>query len=127
MIARVLLAEDDQFVRRAIGNSLIRAGFDVTMVDDGAPAIAMSSTRAFDIVIADLNMPTVGGVEVIQHYKGRYGTGVCCVVLSGEDDEGTSASCYAAGADDVIAKPTTPSELRQRLLAAMLALRARAA
>ncbi len=124
---RVLLADDDHFVRRAIGNSLTRAGYDVTTVEDGAPAIAMSTMQPFDIVIADLNMTTVGGDAVVQHYKELFGMGVCCVVLSGEDDEGTCARCYAAGADDVITKPTTPSELRQRLMAAVLALRGRAA
>jgi CheY-like chemotaxis protein len=72
-------------------------------------------------------MTSVGGIAVIQHYKALFGLGVCCVVLSGDDDAGTCARCYAAGADDVIAKPTTPSDLRQRLMAAVLALRTRAA
>ena len=126
MIARVLLADDDEMVRRAIGNSLSRAGFEVIAVDDGAAAIAMSGKTLFDFVIADLNMKAVGGVEVIKHYKDLYGVRVTCIVLSGDDDAATAADCYRAGADDVIAKPTTPSELRRRLLSAALA-RGRAA
>jgi len=127
MMGRVLLAEDDEQVRRAVGNSLTRAGFEVIAVDDGAPAIALAETVLFDIVIADLNMKKVGGVAVIEHFKRRFGMSVCCVVLSGEDDETTTTLCYAAGADDVITKPTTPSELRQRLFAAVRALRGNAA
>ncbi len=127
MMGRVLLADDDEQVRRALGNSLTRAGFEVTAVDDGGPAIALAETVLFDIVIADLNMRRVGGVAVIEYFKRRFGMGVCCVVLSGEDDETTASLCYAAGADDVITKPTTPSELRQRLFAAVRALRGNAA
>lgn len=127
MIARILLADDDDMCRRALGNLLSRAGFDVVMVDDGAPAIALAESSLFDIIVADLHMKTVGGIEVIKHYKDRYGIGVCCVVLSGDDDETMNAECYSAGADDVIKKPTTPAELRRRLTSAALALRGNAA
>jgi DNA-binding response OmpR family regulator len=127
VIGRILLAEDDETVRRAISNALRRAGYDVTAVDDGAPAIALADTVLFDIVIADLNMTTVGGAEVVRHYKRRYGIRVCCVVLSGDDDEVTSAACYAAGADDVLVKPIAPTELRERLFSAVRALRGNAA
>lgn len=127
MIARVLLADDDELVRRAIGNSLARAGFEVIAVDDGAPAIAMADKTLFDFVIADLNMTTVSGVEVVKHYKNKFGVGVCCIVLSGDDDATSNAACYRAGADDVILKPTSPSELRRRLMSAALALRGNAA
>lgn len=127
MIARVLLADDDEMVRRAIGNCLARAGFEVITVDDGAPAIEMADRTLFDFVVADLNMKTIGGIEVIKHYKQKFGTGVCCIVLSGDDDEATRAECYLAGADDVITKPTSPSELRRRLLSAAVALRGHAA
>ena len=127
MRVRVLLAEDDEMVRRAVGNALARSGFEVIAVDDGAPAIAMSDKALFDFVIADLNMTTIGGVEVVKHYKRLFGNRVCCVVLSGDDDAAVNASCYLAGADDVIMKPATPSELRRRLLSAALALRLKAA
>ncbi len=129
MSVRVLLAEDDEMLRRAIGNALVRGGFEVISVDDGAPAIEMSGTSRFDFVLADLNMKTVGGIDVIKHYKHRFGTAVCCVVLSGDDDADISTRCYQAGADDVITKPATPSELRRRLLSAALtlALRGKAA
>lgn len=127
MIARVLLAEDDEMVRRAIGNCLTRAGFEVIAVDDGAPAIEIADKTRFDFIVADLNMKTISGVEVVKHYKQKFGTGVCCIVLSGDDDEATRAVCYRAGADDVITKPTTPSELRRRLLSAAVALRGHAA
>jgi DNA-binding response OmpR family regulator len=127
VIARVLLADDDEMVRRAIGNCLARAGFEVIAVDDGGPAIEMADKTLFDFVIADLNMKEIGGIEVIEHYKRTFGIGVCCIVLSGDDDADIHARCYLAGADDVLLKPTSPSELRRRLMSAALALRGRAA
>ena len=127
MKVRILLADDDEMVRRAVGNSLARAGFEVIAVDDGGPAIEMSSTAPFHFVIADLNMKLVGGIEVIRHYKHLFGSAVCCIVLSGDDDATVNASCYLAGADDVIVKPASPSELRKRLLTAAYGLRGKAA
>jgi CheY-like chemotaxis protein len=124
-LARVLVADDDPAVLRAMAASLSRGGFEVTTADDGAPAIALSETATFDIVLVDLHMRT-GGLAVVQHYKQRYGAGVYCAVLSGEDNEETRADCLAVGADEVFIKPSPGSLLRRRLAEAALALRAAA-
>jgi DNA-binding response OmpR family regulator len=124
-LARVLVADDDAGVRRAMVTSLTRAGFEVTAVDDGAPAIALADTAAFAIVLVDLHMKT-SGLVAIRHYKQRFGAGVYCAVLSGEDDEDTRAACVEAGADDVFCKPVPASVLRHRLTEVALALRAAA-
>jgi DNA-binding response OmpR family regulator len=122
-LARVLVADDDAGVRRAMATSLTRAGFEVTAVDDGAPAIALAEASPFAIVLVDLNMKT-GGLVVIRHYKARFGAGVYCAVLSGADDDDTRAACAEAGADDVFCKPVPASVLRHRLTEVALALRA---
>lgn len=119
---KVLLADDDPSLRRALGMALTRAGFTVTVVDDGEIAIELSNEQSFDIVIADYNMQRVGGCQVVRHFKEKFGTAVCCIVLSGDDDEIMNAACYLAGADDVLVKPMPPSELRQRVNAAVHAL-----
>jgi DNA-binding response OmpR family regulator len=125
-LARVLLADDDPQILRSLASSLTRAGFTVTTADDGAPAIALAEAATFDIVIADLNMRT-SGTSVVHHYKRRYGAGVYCVVLSGDDDDVTRRACLEAGADDVFVKPAPVAALRRRLTEAALALRAAAA
>jgi two-component system, OmpR family, KDP operon response regulator KdpE len=124
-LARVLLADDDPGVLRGMEVSLSRAGFEVTAVDDGAPAIALAGSSVFELVVVDLHMKT-SGLAVIGHYKQRYGAGVYCAVLSGDDDEDTRETCLAAGADDVFVKPLLGSALRRRLTEAALALRAEA-
>lgn len=123
MLARVLVADDDPGVLRAMAASLARGGFEVTTADDGAPAIALADQAAFDIVICDLHMRT-GGVAVVRHYKEKFGAGVYCAVLSGEDDDATRARCLEAGADAVFVKPLPASVLRRKLADAALALRA---
>jgi DNA-binding response OmpR family regulator len=125
-LARVLLADDDPGVLRSLASSLTRAGFAVTTADDGAPAIALADAATFDIVIADLNMRT-RGTSVVHHYKRRYGAGVYCAVLSGDDDDATRRACLDAGADDVFIKPAPAGVLRRRLIEAAQHLRAAAA
>jgi two-component system OmpR family response regulator len=125
-LARVLLADDDPGILRSLASSLTRAGFTVTTADDGAPAIALADAETFDIVIADLNMRT-SGASVVHHYKRRFGAGVYCAVLSGDDDDVTRKTCLEAGADDVFVKPAPAAVLRRRLTEAALALRAAAA
>lgn len=123
MLARVLVADDDPNVLRAMAASLARGGFEVTTADDGAPAIALADQAPFDIVICDLHMRT-GGVAVVRHYKEKFGAGIYCAVLSGEDDDATRSRCLAAGADEVFVKPLPASVLRRKLADAALALRA---
>lgn len=121
-LARVLVADDDAGVRRAMTTSLSRAGFEVTAVDDGAPAIALTEHATFDIVLVDLHMKT-SGLAVIRHCKQRSAAGVFCAVLSGEDDEDIRTICTEAGADEVFFKPVPASTLRRRLTEVALALR----
>jgi DNA-binding response OmpR family regulator len=123
VLARVLIADDDPGVLRGITAALVRGGFEVTTVDDGAPAIALASTGAFDIVLVDLHMRT-GGLAVVRHFKQCYGASVYCAVLSGEDSDATRADCFTAGADEVFVKPIAASVLRRRLADAALGLRA---
>jgi DNA-binding response OmpR family regulator len=123
--ARVLVADDEPAIGRAIEISLTRAGFEVTVVDDGAPAIALAEQSAFEVVLVDVHMRT-SGLAVVRHYKRCYGTRVYCAVLSGADDEDVRGACLEAGADEVFVKPIPASVLRRRLSEAVLALRATA-
>lgn len=122
---KVLVADDEPGIRRAIESSLTRAGFEVTVVDDGEPAIALAAQSAFDVVLVDVHMRT-SGLAVVRHYKRCYGTRVYCAVLSGADDDDVRGACLEAGADEVFVKPIPAAVLRRRLSEAVLALRATA-
>lgn len=124
-LGSVLVADDEPGIRRAIEASLSRAGFAVTVVEDGAPAIALAETTAFDVVLVDVHMRTTG-LDVVRHYKRRYGSRVYCAVLSGADDDDLRGACLEAGADEVFVKPVPASVLRRRLSEIVLAMRATA-
>src|SRR5262249_37128273 len=121
-LGSVLVADDDPAIRRAIEISLTRGGFAVTVVEDGAPAIALAERATFDVVLVDLHMRT-SGLAVVRHYKRCYGSRVYCAVLSGEDDDSTRGACLEAGADEVFVKPMPAVDLRRRLSEAVLAMR----
>ena len=119
MSARVLVVDDDAQILRAMATSLKRAGFDVTTVDDSVPAIELAAVARFDVVVADFNMRSEQtGADVVRTFKQRHGDAVVCFVLSGEDDPDTRDACMAAGAEDVLVKPVSATELRQRLMVA---------
>ena len=119
MSARVLVVDDDAQILRAIATSLERAGFDVTTANDSIPAIELATSARFDVVVADFNMRSEQtGADVVRTFKQQHGAAVVCFVLSGEDDPDTRRACIAAGAEDVLVKPVSASELRRRLMVA---------
>lgn len=120
--ARVLVVDDDAMIRRSIAAALARAGFTVTTADEAVPAMQLA--ESFELIVVDYNMATATGADVVKHFKTRFGNGVYCVVLSGEDDEAMAARCRAAGADMVMQKPALPTELRRTLAAGLTAIRA---
>lgn len=121
MKIRVLVVDDDDQIRRTLSSALTRAGFDVTSVDDGIPAIALAATTRFDSIVVDFNLKTMTGDRVVRAFKAQPGR-VYCAILSGDDDDGTREMCRKAGADDVFMKPASPRQLRDRLTEAVAEL-----
>ena len=68
--ARILLAEDDRFLSKALSYKLFRSGFDVLLANDGIEAIDKLKTREFDLVLLDVIMPYKDGFEVLREVKG---------------------------------------------------------
>jgi two-component system, OmpR family, response regulator MprA len=118
---RVLVIDDDDMVRRTIASALARSGFDVSTANDAEPALRIAEVATPDLVVVDYNMPT-GGLSVVRALKQRHGSAIYVAVLTGEDDATTREICSVAGADCVLLKPISPSELRRVLTAAAIAL-----
>jgi two-component system, sensor histidine kinase and response regulator len=114
---RILIVDDDPRIRRAITNAMSRAGFHVFTAEDGGPALTIAAKTPPDLAIVDFNMPTPG-LEVVKKLKALHGAAIWIAVLSGQDDEQTRNQCFDAGADDVMAKPASVTELRRRMAAA---------
>ena len=113
---RVLYADDDPIARRLIQSVLDRLGHDGTGVDNGRAAWEAWGEGRFDLVILDLDMPEVDGIELCrrirQHDPDRR---AFILILTGRDSDRDLASVLEAGADDYTTKPATPETLRARL------------
>ncbi len=80
--AQILVVDDDPTVRKCLGILLISAGYDVTTADDGVSAISHLSRALPDLIVTDLNMPLMSGVELISHVRSRHPS-VSIVAMSG--------------------------------------------
>ena len=120
---RVLVADDDPRIVRAIASTLTRIGFDVRVANDGAPAIAMAEHNPPDLAIIDLGMPTSGN-DVVRRLKELFGTAIHVQILSGTDEEEARLAAFDAGADGFITKPISMKELQRRMVASARSQRA---
>jgi DNA-binding response OmpR family regulator len=113
---RILLVEDDDLLAAGIRDTLERALYAVEWVPDGAQALAALKSNAFDLVVLDLGLPKVDGVEVLRQVRGQGGA-VPVIVLSARDTAPDRVLGLDAGADDYLVKPFDVDELLARVRA----------
>jgi signal transduction histidine kinase len=116
---RLLVVDDDVAICRQLASGLASAGFQVVTAHDAAGALAQATLTPPDVAIVDLGMPGVSGFDVIRRLKEGHGPTVHVMVLTGQDDEGSRAEAFEAGADDYVLKPAGVSEIRRRVSAAL--------
>jgi len=112
---RVLVVDDEPQILRALSINLRARGYEVHGADSGATALRVAAAHPPDIVILDLGLPDMDGVEVIGGLRGW--TAVPILVLSGRTDSSDKVSALDAGADDYVTKPFGMDELLARLRA----------
>jgi two-component system KDP operon response regulator KdpE len=115
--ARVLVVDDEPQIRRALGVNLRARGFDVDLADTGERALDLAARHHPDVVVLDLGLPGMDGVEVIEGLRGW--TQVPIIVLSVREGERDKVVALDAGADDYVTKPFGMDELLARLRAAL--------
>ncbi len=113
---KVLVVDDDQAVRESLRRSLEFNGYDVAMAADGAQALAGIGTAAPDVVIMDVMMPRLDGIEATKALRAA-GNDVPILVLTARDAVGDRVEGLDAGADDYLTKPFALAELLARLRA----------
>jgi two-component system, OmpR family, response regulator PrrA len=111
---RVLVVEDDDAVREAIRSGLVLHGFDVSVAADGEAAVRAVADRLYDVVVLDVGLPGMSGIEVCIHLR-RQEVDVPILMLSARDQVGDRVAGLQAGADDYLVKPFDLSELTARL------------
>jgi two-component system response regulator QseB len=119
---RILLVEDDELLGAGIRDALERALYAVEWVTDGPKALAALQASAFDLVILDLGLPGLDGIEVLRRLRAG-GAATPVLVLSARDTPPERVLGLDAGADDYLVKPFDVDELLARTRAQQRRLR----
>jgi two-component system KDP operon response regulator KdpE len=112
---KILIADDDPQILRALRITLSARGYDVLTAIDGREALRLAADKHPDIIVVDLGMPGLTGIEVIQGVRGW--SSVPILVVSGRSDSLDKVEALDAGADDYVTKPFAADELLARLRA----------
>lgn len=114
MAERVLVVEDDAPVRRMLERSLTAEGFDVRAAGDGGAALAMAADSAPDLVVLDVTMPGLSGIDVCRRLREK-GLSGGVLMLTARDAVEDRVCGLDAGADDYVVKPFAVAEVVARL------------
>ena len=116
-MSRVLVVDDEPTLVRALAINLRARGWEVVTAQDGTSALKAASDKHPDVVVLDLGLPDIDGVEVIRGLRGW--TRVPIIVLSARQVSDDKVEALDAGADDYMTKPFGMDELLARLRAAL--------
>lgn len=114
-IGTVLVVEDNEFNRRLLGDILTSWGQQVVLAKDGSQALQFMEQQHFDLVLLDIRMPGIDGIEVSRRIRQRETQGslkaVPIIAITADVDVTTRKNCLAAGINAVLAKPVIPDQL----------------
>jgi two-component system KDP operon response regulator KdpE len=114
---RVLVVDDEAPIRRALATNLRARGYDVDLATNGPDALDLAARRHPELVILDLGLPGIDGIDVIRGLRGW--SNVPILILSARGTEPDKVAALDAGADDYVAKPFGMNELLARVRAAL--------
>jgi len=112
---RALVADDEERIRRLIRMYLEREGFAVEEAIDGEEALDRALNNSYDVIILDIMMPGLDGIEVCAAVREKKSTPI--IMLTAKGEEGNRVQGFEAGADDYIVKPFSPREVVLRVKA----------
>jgi DNA-binding response OmpR family regulator len=107
---KMLCVDDHPDLRRSLEQQFINEDFDVDTAEDGLAAIEKIKQKHYDIILLDMLMPKMNGMQVLQEMK-KLNKYTNVIMLTAIDDVPTAVECVKAGAKDYIQKPYDPEEL----------------
>lgn len=119
---RVLVVDDEPDIRKVVGMTLKKAGYDVLEAENGERAIEIINTgenrMMLDVVICDIRMPKINGIEAIAYFRSQYPR-VPIIVLTGFPDTDMATSMLREGVVDYLVKPVEGEKLKAAVARAM--------
>jgi len=116
-LGRVLVVDDEPQIRRVLRSTLAARGYEVQDAPTGEDALTSLRQGRFDLVLLDVNMPGMGGLEACREI--RAGSAAAIIMLTVSDSEQDKVAALDAGADDYVTKPFGMPELLARIRAAL--------
>ena len=119
-IGRILVVDDNAAIRDLAARRLTREGHAVTTCESGVAALERAARQPFDLMLLDLMMPGLNGLEVLARLRANPATAALpVIVVSALDEVETAVRCIEAGADDFLSKPLNDTLLRARITASL--------
>jgi DNA-binding response OmpR family regulator len=117
-VTRVLVVEDDPDIAQLVAHYLEKSGFSVERLANGRDALASIGAHPPDVLVLDLMLPEVDGLEICRHVRGNTATAATPIImLTARAEESDRIVGLEIGADDYLAKPFSPNELVARVRA----------
>ncbi len=113
--SKILVVDDEERIRRLIKMYLEREAFEVTEAEDGEEALKIALEEDFDVILLDLMLPGIDGIEVCKELREKKATPV--IMLTAKGEESNRVQGFEVGTDDYIVKPFSPREVVLRVKA----------
>ena len=115
-VCRVLVVDDEPAIRQILCRSISAAGFAVSDAVDGADALQKLELSPVDIVITDIQMPNLDGLQLLKEIRARWAA-TAVILITGHRADSHSGEIAQAGADDILRKPFHNHEIIRQLAA----------
>lgn len=112
---RIIVAEDNDILRKSLSFFLESKGFSVDQFSDGKEALDAIEKENYDLILTDINMPGVSGMEITQHVRENLKSDIPVIILTSSSVEQTELDSFDIGANEFIAKPVSPAVLLVRI------------
>jgi len=112
---KILICEDEEIMLTALEFRLQRQGFEVIKAENGKRALEIIKSENPDLIVADIMMPFVNGLELITFVRKDLASSLPIIVISALEHEDTVLEAFRLGASDFITKPFKPNELILRI------------
>jgi two-component system alkaline phosphatase synthesis response regulator PhoP len=110
--AHILVVDDEGAIRYSVSKTLQRVGYNVSVAASGEEALEMMGTQHFDVVLTDIRMPGISGVELLAEIKEQSPDAIV-ILMTGYASLGTAVESLRLGAHDYLVKPSSSQDIRQ--------------